>query len=269
VKMNLAAFGWGRRLAADPRGVFAAAGLKDPEPETIDQVIRHRADFLAAYQNGAYAQRYLDRLAKVRSAVDGVAGGEALVDAAARSLFKLMSYKDEYEVARLFADPTFNRSLESAFEGDYRLTFHLAPPLLARRDPVTGHLRKSRFGAWMLPAFKVLAKAKVLRGGPLDIFGYTQERRTERALIGEFEALLDHLSTQVSTGNLGDLTAIASLPLQIRGYGHVKEAAVGAYRADLAKHMAKPSDDAPAEGGPFRIVGGEARATRQSSQGGS
>jgi indolepyruvate ferredoxin oxidoreductase len=241
--------------------VFAAAGLKDPEPETIDQVIRHRADFLAAYQDGAYAQRYLDRLAKVRSAVDGVAGGEALVDATARSLFKLMSYKDEYEVARLFADATFKRSLESAFEGDYRLTFHLAPPLLARADPTTGHLRKSRFGAWMLPAFKVLAKAKVLRGGPLDIFGFTQERRMERALIGEFEALLDHLSTQVSTGNLGDLTAIASLPMQIRGYGHVKEAAVGAYRADLAKHLAKLPDDAHSDVAPSQAVGGKARAS--------
>jgi indolepyruvate ferredoxin oxidoreductase len=261
VKMNLAAFGWGRRLAVDPPGVFAAAGMKDPEPETIDQVIRHRADFLTTYQNGAYARRYLDRLAKVRSAVDGVDGAEALVEAVARSLFKLMSYKDEYEVARLFADPTFKRSLESAFEGDYRLTFHLAPPLLARTDPATGHLRKSRFGAWLLPAFKVLAKAKVLRGGPLDIFGYTPERRMERALIGEFDALLDNLSAHVSTGNLDDLTAIASLPMQIRGYGHVKEAAVGAYRADLAKQLAKLFHDAPSDVAPSQVIGRKARAS--------
>jgi indolepyruvate ferredoxin oxidoreductase len=268
LKMNLAAFVWGRRLAVDPRVVFAAAGLKDPQPEAIDQVISHRADFLAAYQDGAYARRYLDRLAKVRSAVDGVAGAEALVDAAARSLFKLMAYKDEYEVARLFADPTFKRSLESAFEGDYRLTFHLAPPLWARRDPATGHLRKSRLGAWMLPAFKILAKAKGLRGGPLDIFGYTQERRMERGLIGEFEALLERLCTQVSTVNLGDLTAIVALPLLIRGYGHVKEAAVGAYRADLAKHLAKLSHDAPSDGTPFQEDGAQARASRKSLPGG-
>lgn len=267
VSMNVAAFGWGRRLAVDPLEVFAAAGLKDPRPETIDQVIRRRADFLAAYQDGAYAQRYRDRLAKVRSAVDRLAGGEALVGAAARSLFKLMSYKDEYEVARLFAEPAFKRSLESAFDGDYRLTFHLAPPLLARTDPRTGHLRKSRFRAWMLPAFKVLAKGKDLRGGRFDIFGYSHERRMERALIGEFEALLDRLCAQVSSGNLADLTVIASLPMQIRGYGHVKQAAVDAYRAELAKHLAKLSDNAPSEGGPFQVVGDEARATRNLSLG--
>jgi indolepyruvate ferredoxin oxidoreductase len=141
----------------------------------------------------------------------------------ARALFKLMSYKDEYEVARLYTSGEFRRALEQQFEGDYVLKFHLAPPGIAQRDPVTGHLRKREFGPWMLRAFGLLAKFKRLRGTRLDVFGYSAERRLERRLIGDYETLISGLLARLDARNLAQIAEIAALPLTMRGFGHVKE----------------------------------------------
>jgi indolepyruvate ferredoxin oxidoreductase len=140
----------------------------------------------------------------------------------ARYLFKLMAYKDEYEVARLYSDTSFIERVKGSFDGDLRFEFHLAPPLLAKKDPVSGEPKKMSFGPWMLKAFGVLSKFKFLRGTPLDIFGYSQERRTERKLIADYEALLDTLMAGLTAGNHKTAVALASIPEKIRGFGHVK-----------------------------------------------
>ena len=151
-------------------------------------------------------------------------GRTDLAEAVARNYAKLLAYKDEYEVARLYADAAFEAQLAGQFEGDYKLKFHLAPPLFSRRDPKTGHLIKQEFGAWMLPAFRVLAKLKGLRDTAFDIFGYTAERKRERALIGEYETLVDELLKGLSPANHALAVKLASIPDDIRGYGHVKDA---------------------------------------------
>ena len=160
-------------------------------------------------------------------------------EAVARNLFKLMAYKDEYEVARLYTDGAFRRKLERQFEGDFSLEFHLAPPLLAERDPRTGHLKKRRYGAWMLRAFGVLARLKFLRGTALDPFGRGAERRTERALIGEYEALLEELLAGLTRDSHAVAVELASLPDEIRGYGHVKQANLARARARQEKLLAE------------------------------
>jgi indolepyruvate ferredoxin oxidoreductase len=164
-------------------------------------------------------------VAAVREAEQLVLPGRTdLAEAAAKSLFKLMAYKDEYEVARLYTDGSFGRQLAAEFEGWERLEFHLAPPLLAARDPVTGHLRKRTYGPWMLRAFALLARLRRLRGTALDPFGYTAERRTERQLVGEFESRLGELAAGLTAANHDVAVELAGLPQQIRGFGHVKEA---------------------------------------------
>jgi indolepyruvate ferredoxin oxidoreductase len=161
---------------------------------------------------------------KVRTAEAAtVKGSTGLAEAVARYLFKLMAYKDEYEVARLYTDGRFAEALHKAFKGKAKLTFHLAPPLLARRDPVTGHLRKRTFGPWMMPAFKLVARFKALRGTPFDIFGRSEERRRERRLITEYRQTIDELVSSLTPDNHALAVEIASLPEHIRGFGHVKE----------------------------------------------
>ena len=140
----------------------------------------------------------------------------------AQAYHKLLAYKDEYEVARLFSNGDFEKSLDAQFEGDYRLSFHLAPPLLAKRDPVTGKPQKREFGGWMLGLFRWLARCRGLRGGCSIIFGYSEERKLERALISRYEQDVDLILTQVSPQNLTIAVEMASLPLQMRGFGHVK-----------------------------------------------
>jgi indolepyruvate ferredoxin oxidoreductase len=140
----------------------------------------------------------------------------------ARYYFKLLAIKDEYEVARLHADPAFRDRIAAMFEGEYKLNFHLAPPLLARTDPTTGRPAKMRFGPWMLTAFGVLAKLRGLRGTAFDVFGRTDERRSERALIGEYEQLVDELLGKLAADNHSAAVELASIPEQIRGYGHVR-----------------------------------------------
>jgi indolepyruvate ferredoxin oxidoreductase len=140
----------------------------------------------------------------------------------ARNLFKLMAYKDEYEVGRLYTSGEFEAKLKEQFAGDYKLSFHLAPPLLARRDPVTGHPRKKAFGSYMLPMFRLLAKAKVLRGTPFDPFGYTAERRTERRLIEEYVELVSGILADLDAANHDRAVKLAAYPDSIRGFGHIK-----------------------------------------------
>ena len=149
-----------------------------------------------------------------------------------------MAYKDEYEVARLYSDPAFVAKLNARFEGDWKLNFHLAPPSLAKRD-AHGQLVKKQYGPWMLNAMRVLAKFRFLRGTPLDPFGRTDERRHERALIGEYDALVRELIAALSAGNRALAIELASLPDGIRGYGHVKERNLSAVRAKWAALLAK------------------------------
>jgi indolepyruvate ferredoxin oxidoreductase len=202
-------------------------------------VIARRAAFLRDYQGAGYARRYTGFVARVRAAEDACAPGSTdLAEAAARYLFKLMAYKDEYEVARLYTSGEFRRRLEQQFEGDYKLHFHLAPPLLAKRD-AEGRLLKREYGPWVFTAFRVLAKLRFLRGTPLDPFGYTTERRGERALVAEYERTVGGLLADLRMGNLALAARIASVPEQIRGYGHVKHAHLERAKAREADLLAE------------------------------
>jgi indolepyruvate ferredoxin oxidoreductase len=243
VAMNVAAFRYGRRAAADPKAIEA---LMKRAPELADdslklsrsfgETVARRVAFLTAYQNARYAARYRRWVERIQSAEASKTPGEcALSEAVARYLFKLMAYKDEYEVARLYADTGFVERIRSTFAGDnLRLQFHLAPPLFARRDKITGEPKKMSFGPWMLTAFGLLAKFKFLRGTPFDIFGYGEERHTERKLIADYEALLETIAAELTPGNHGTAVALASIPEKIRGYGVVKERHLAAAKAEEA-----------------------------------
>jgi indolepyruvate ferredoxin oxidoreductase len=187
--------------------------------------VARRVKFLGEYQDAAYAQRYEALVRRVEHAeATKAGGGTALTEAVARSLFRLMAYKDEYEVARLYTDGDFLARVRQQFEGDFTLNVHLAPPLLAERDATTGHLKKKAYGPWMLKAFGVLAKFRRLRGTPLDIFGYTAERRMERQLVADYTATVEELIRGLTAENHAIAVDIANLPQQIRGFGHIKEA---------------------------------------------
>jgi indolepyruvate ferredoxin oxidoreductase len=194
---------------------------------------------LTAYQNEAYAGRYQALVEKVQRKEREIAGTTTLAEAVARYYAKLMAYKDEYEVARLYADGEFAREVAAVFEGDYKLVYHLAPPLLAKPDPRTGEPKKMRFGSWMRPLFAVLARLKGLRGTPLDVFGMTEERRTERALIAEYEQAVQALLAGLTRENHALALEIASLPEDIRGYGHIKAKSVAAARAKREALLAR------------------------------
>jgi indolepyruvate ferredoxin oxidoreductase len=232
VPMNLGAFRWGRRAAADRATVDAlvtppAADNVVPFarlPRTVDEIVASRVKHLTGYQNAALAARYRALVDRVRAVEQRDTPGQtALTEAVARNYAKLLAYKDEYEVARLFTDAAFAAQLNGQFEGDFRLKFHLAPPLLAARDPETGRLQKQEFGPWMLQAFRLLAKLKPLRGTAFDPFGHTAERRQERALIRDYEALVDELLAGLSAATHPLAVKIATVPDDIRGYGHVKD----------------------------------------------
>jgi indolepyruvate ferredoxin oxidoreductase len=252
---NLQAFEVGRIAAANPaeRGPPEDAG-PDPETMPLQTLIDHRAAELEAYQNGAYAQRYRGWIAKVRAAEAAAGGGEALARAAAINLFKLMAYKDEYEVARLYADGRFQAALRETFAGG-KAKVWLAPPLLAPKD-AEGRPKKLAFGGWMLRlGFPLLARLKGLRGGPLDLFGASAERQLERRLIADYEAGLDRLLADLTAERLPLAVKIAAVPDAIRGFGHVKAAAVETAKAQAAKLWAQwDAPPSPAWGG----KGGEA-----------
>ncbi|CAN5473928.1 indolepyruvate ferredoxin oxidoreductase family protein [soil metagenome] len=224
VKMNLDAFLWGRRTAHDRAAVEAIIAPRSTPvvTETLDEMITRRSVFLAAYQNEHYAARYRAFVADVRVREAKIKPDSTILgEAVARYLFKLMAYKDEYEVARLYTDGTFDAALSKKFKGG-TLTFHLAPPMLAKTDPVTGVPRKMKFGPWMKQAFRILAMFKGLRGTAFDPFGRSDERRRERALIEEYRATIGELLRTLSRENLALAAEIASMPEFIRGYGHVK-----------------------------------------------
>ena len=245
VKMNQAAFLWGRRAAVDLAALERLIAPKaDAAPameisRTLEETVARRVNFLTGYQNAAYAEKYRELVEKVKQAeASRTKGLTGLAEAAARYYFKLLAYKDEYEVARLYADPAFMQKIQSQFEGDYKLHFHLAPPLLAKRDPVTGELRKAEYGTWVFTAFKLLSKLRGLRGTAFDVFGYTQERRMERRLIGEYAATIEELLGKLSSDNHALAVRIASIPEEIRGYGHVKERSLGIAKAKQADLLA-------------------------------
>jgi indolepyruvate ferredoxin oxidoreductase len=256
VSRNLEAFLWGRRLGHDAEAVRRIASpqsagakvieLRRPVGQVrdegdLDALVERRTGLLRAWGGEAYAQRYraaIDRVRRVEGDRVGAAGKWRLTEAVARGLAKLMAYKDEYEVARLHADPAFVESIRERFDGDWSLRFHMAPPILAKVDPETGVPAKREFGPWMLPVLRGLAKLRFLRGTPFDPFGRTAERRTERALIGEYEALVDELLAGLDASNHAQAIALAKLPEQIRGYGHVKERNLEKARAEWAERLA-------------------------------
>ena len=225
IEFNKQAFLWGRRYADQPQQVLQLLTQEDNKaaPLNLDQLIDDRAQRLAEYQNNAYAQSYRDTLAKVREADPQAQAPHSITLATAKNLYKLMAYKDEYEVARLYSDGDFQRQLREQFEGDFELRFNLAPPLFSKRDPNTGHLLKQEFGPWMLQAFGILAKLKFLRGSAMDIFGRTAERRQERADIEDYRQLLEALLPQLNADNYAAALQLVELPGKLRGFGHVKD----------------------------------------------
>ena len=229
VAMNISAFRWGRRAAVDLAAVEKLAKPQNSDPdrklsESFDEVVTRRVAFLADYQDAAYAARYRSLVEKIKAVEFAKTPGKTqLADSVARYLFKLMAYKDEYEVARLYSTEAFRAQVTNEVGGDkLRLHVHLAPPLFARRNKVTGELRKTQFGPWIFPVFGVLAKFKFLRGGALDPFGYTAERKIERKLVADYEALLAEISGKLTSENHSLAVGLAGIPEKIRGFGHVK-----------------------------------------------
>ncbi len=230
VEGNKLAFLWGRRTAHDGKrvseltsSIVAGFGLKDP-PEGLDELIQHRADVLRDYQNKSYVQRYLHLVERVRTLeIDRVPGSTEFTEAVASYYFKLLAYKDEYEVARLYTNGDFMQKIKGRFEGDYKLKLHLAPPLFSSRDAHNGEPVKTAYGAWILSAMNLLARFKFLRGTAFDPFGKTSERKMERRLIEEYEQTIEELLRGLSKKNHALAVEIARIPEQIRGYDLVKQ----------------------------------------------
>ena len=229
VAMNTTAFQWGRRAAADVKAVAdVVEPLRKPTADrvlstSLDEMASRRVEFLTGYQSKRYARRYKTLVDKVAAAEASKATGkQGLAEAVARYYFKLLAIKDEYEVARLYTDGAFAKQVTAAFEGNLRYEFHLAPPIMGRKDG-QGRPVKTTFGPWMMTAFGLMAKFRFLRGTPLDVFGRTEERRTERKLIADYETLVDEVLAGLTPENHSLAVALASIPEKIRGYGYVKE----------------------------------------------
>ena len=251
VSFNQRAFRWGRLAAADRQAVYRLIeeykGTTDSiaqSLQTLDEKIDHFYRELIAYQDEAYAQSYLNQINEVRRQERERLGAEGeLSSLAARYLYKVMAYKDEYEIARLYTDDAFRQKLSAQFDGDFRLTFHLAPPLLARRDKISGQPRKMAFGEWVLPLFKGLNRLKPLRGTRWDLFGYTRERRAERQLVQDYQALIAEVMTRVTRDSLPLARDLMSLPEQVKGYGHVKEGNLTRMREQWSQLMARWAEE--------------------------
>jgi indolepyruvate ferredoxin oxidoreductase len=221
--MNLAAFLWGRRAAHDLAAVNRLLARRNaPKPETLDDVIARRVAFLTDYQDTAYAEAYRQFVAEIHGKTD-----EPFAMAVARNLFKLMAYKDEYEVARLYAEGRFARDVAKRFTGDFKLTFHLAPPFGGNRE-------KKTFGPWLFGLMRLLASMKRLRGTVFDIFGRSAERRMERAMIADYRNMVTGISARLTPGNHKTALLLVNLPDNIRGFGHVKAASIAA--AEKQRH---------------------------------
>jgi indolepyruvate ferredoxin oxidoreductase len=245
IDQNKAAFTWGRRAAHELASVeklwSPTQVISLPVPrQGLNVLVTHRVEFLTAYQNAAYAQRYAAFVARVEAAEavlpEAVRGKSLLSQAVARGLFKLMAYKDEYEVARLHTDTGFEDKIKAMFEGDFKINYHLAPPLLSQKND-QGEMQKRKFGPWMSSGFKVLAKLKCLRGTHLDVFGYTGERKTERALIDDYRTSMEEVLASLNEHNHAAALAIARIPEQIKGFGHVKERHLAAARLTWAQAL--------------------------------
>jgi len=230
VEKNKRTFDWGRFTAVSPQEVDKMAGHVDlgaQQAEDLDDVIARRETFLVQYQDRAYADKYLSWVARIAKLEDSVSpGASGLTETVARNYFKLLAYKDEYEVARLYSETQFFDSLRSNFGNDFKFTFHLSPPIFARPDPATGRPKKYEFGGWMLPVLKFLARLRGLRGTRFDPFSYTRERKLERQLIADYEQLLERLVAELDGPRLALATTLAALPESIRGFGPIKEAAI-------------------------------------------
>jgi indolepyruvate ferredoxin oxidoreductase len=238
---NRQAFGWGRLAAADAE--FLNASLNNdrstnPAPGSLEDIVTRRVDFLRDYQDEALAQKYRSLVSKVRAAETRIDGKFEFSESVARAYFKTLAYKDEYEVARLHTQTGFLSGLREQYGKNVKVSFHLAPPLLGGKTDARGRPRKRQFGPWIIPLFMLLAKMRRLRGTKFDLFGLTAERRTERALIGEFEETIDSLLQGLTTDNIPAATAIVNRYLDIRGYGPVKEQAVHEVRADIQRRLA-------------------------------
>lgn len=266
VSFNHAAFDLGRLQAVDPERIAreAAGPLEeldlDFKPlETLDEIVAHRIGLLTAYQSATYAERYR-RLVEMVAAAEArvMPGRKEFSVAVARNFARLMAYKDEYEVARLLTDPEFELQIEEVFGKGVRFHYNLAPPLFARRDPVTGLPRKSEYGAWMRPVLRMLARLKFLRGTPFDVFGYTAERKLERALIDEYEARMSRIANELTEQNYAVAVELAELPARIRGFGHVKAASLAKVRALesdlLARFSGSGAGDREVHAAPARPV---------------
>ncbi|CAD6550331.1 hypothetical protein LMG27952_04996 [Paraburkholderia hiiakae] len=251
VKMNKEAFLWGRRAALSPSSAERALVAAKPVSESLrissslDEFIERKVEFLTGYQNAAYGERFRKLVSKVRDWERAVMPRqEAVTRAVASGYFKVLAYKDEYEVARLHSSPEFVESIRQQFEGDFRIAFNLAPPLFARKDELSGEPRKKEFGAWIVPAFRMLAKLKALRGSALDVFGYTAERRMERGLITRYEQTVDEILRHGTARNYQAVLGAASLVEKVRGYGHVKARnlrSVDAEWTNAVAQLSKPS----------------------------
>ncbi|MGI9380264.1 MAG: DUF6537 domain-containing protein [Methyloligellaceae bacterium] len=237
VEKNTEAFNWGRFAAFD-FDTFKNVIPKKTEIASVpagarsfDDKVALRVEELTKFQDAAYARRFSEAVNEIGRLEERVAPGQSkLREAVLVSYHKLLAYKDEYEVARLYTDGTFKKQLKQQFEGDFRIQFHLAPPVLATKDPNTGLPRKRTFGGWMLHLLRIIAAFKFLRGTRLDPFGYSGERRMERQLIEEFEQQLQVIGNRLDTSNYAIAVELAELPQSIRGYGHVKEIAIGQFR---------------------------------------
>lgn len=257
VDLNKTAFALGRLAAVAPAALDRlAGGSVTPQParndwDDLDGLIERRARHLTQYQNQAYVNRYRTLVYAVRAAELAIvpAGPLKLTAAVARQFAKLMAYKDEYEVARLYTDGAFANQLREQFSGWSRLSFHMAPPLIARTGRHGEAPRKIELGRWLLPAMRLLAMCKRLRGMPFDVFGWTHERRTERALVGDYAAMIEALLPRLSAANLPIAIQIAGVPDRIRGYGHFKLASIVAARAGW-QDLALQFDRAGLEDGP-------------------
>jgi indolepyruvate ferredoxin oxidoreductase len=225
VPFNKEAFLWGRRCADQPQTVLGLIDSGRPRraPLTLDEVTNDRVQRLTRYQNADYAAVYQALVQRVRQSDPRGDEPDSITMAVARNQYKLMAYKDEYEVARLYSDDEFKRKLQNQFEGDYEVRFNLAPPMFSKRDPATGHLVKQEFGPWMMKAFELLARCRFLRGTPLDVFGYTAERQQERADIAHYRLLLDKLLPDLTEENYTVARELVRLPETLRGFGHIKD----------------------------------------------
>ncbi|MDZ7853886.1 MAG: indolepyruvate ferredoxin oxidoreductase family protein [Halomonas sp.] len=236
IDKNQRAFAWGRLAAVEPE--YLQRRLDDTPlsaDASLDEVIARNARALTRYQKRAYAERYRQRVAQIREAEARLEAGEALTQAVATQLYRLMAYKDEYEVARLYTESDFLDEVKATFGGEYKLTLHLAPPLLSGRKDAQGRPVKRRFGPWMLKAMKGLARLRGLRNSALDPFRFTADRKLDRQLLTEYEAQLDELVAHLNDSTHATALALAKLPEEVRGFGPVREAAAEKAKARQTK----------------------------------